>query len=115
VRNCRHTKPRPKSKNVVIVCKEKTIYWGFLVNSEIRPFVQRQRELLACQISIKQSDYPTILEYDSYIDCTQLYSFSEQDLENPGFLKATTKEEIKRVIRESLLLEERYQQLILGS
>ena len=105
VKNCKHTKPNPKPKRIVIVCRENDNYYGFLVNSEIRRFVQNRPGLFACQVLIKQSDYPTILDHDSYIDCTQIYPFSEIELENTSFLKTATKDNIKKVITQATLLD----------
>lgn len=114
VRNCRHTKPKPKSKHVVIVCRDGEDYYGFLVNSEIRPFIINRPELFYCQVLIKQSDYPTILEHDSYVDCTKAYPFSATSLAQPGFLKTATKDKIKKVVRDTTVLEEIYRRLILS-
>ncbi len=95
--------------------KKHNKYYGFLVNTEIRPFARNNPELFACQVIIKQSDYPTILDHDSYIDCTQIYPFSEIELKNPNFLKTATRDNVKKVIKGASILEGKYQKLIFSS
>ena len=46
--------------------------WGFLINSEIHPFVASRPRLLACQVSIDVADHLNFLDYDSYADCSEV-------------------------------------------
>lgn len=64
---CKHTKPHPKNKFVVIVCFE-NIPMGFLINSQVNEFVKNRPSLLRCEVKILQQDH-AFLSYDSYVDC----------------------------------------------
>lgn len=52
---------------------------GFLINSEIHPFIKNRQHLLISQVAIKASDYKC-LDYDSYVNCVDLYPFENSDL-----------------------------------
>ena len=112
VENCSHARPNPKDKFVVIVCRASKCM-GFLVNTEIRPFILKRPELLKAQVKIKVSDY-SFLDYNSYIDCKDLYDFEDRDLLNRRApVNIVTKAEIRKVISDSNTIESRYQKLIL--
>ena len=116
VRNCRHAKPKPKSKRIVIAYREDdSHYWGFFVNSDIHPFIKNNPKLLPCQVLIKQADYPAILDHDSYVDCTVIHPFAEIQLEDPAFLKTATKDNIQKVVAQSTILEEKHIKRILSN
>jgi hypothetical protein len=113
VKNCRHAKPTPKDKLVIIVCSD-TKPWGFFINTGIRQFVQKQPELLVCQVSIKATNHKC-LDYDSYVDCTELYPFEDTellDVRDP--VNKQTKAEIKKAVTVSKTIVERHQKLILA-
>ena len=114
IRKCRHAKPKPKDKFVVIVCNASGL-WGFFINTDVRPFVQRQPELSACQVTIKAIDYKC-LNHNSYVDCTELYPFEEvelHDIKDP--INQQTKAEIKKAVSMSKTIVVRHQKLILAS
>lgn len=114
VKNCRHAKPAPKDKFVVIVHKDPEP-WGFFINTGIRPFVQNQPEMLACQVSIKATDYK-YLDHNSYVDCNDLYLFKDTDLTDAkGPVNKKTKADIKKAIAVSKTIVVRHKKLILAS
>jgi len=87
---------------------------GFLINTEIHPFIKRSTELLKCQIQINKSDYP-FLDHDSYIDCKEIYQFSDEALTDyRSDINAVTIGKIKNAVRVTGLLDNRYYNKILG-
>ena len=78
VRNCRHARPVPKDKFIAIVCSTPKPM-GFLVNTDIHPFIKSMPHLLSGQVSISATEYE-FLDHDSYIDCVNLYSFEWSEL-----------------------------------
>lgn len=42
------------------------------------------RELGACQFPLKLKDYPSILDYDSWLDCSQLFRIAKRKVLNCG-------------------------------
>jgi hypothetical protein len=114
IKKCRHAKPRPKDKYVIIACRD-TNPWGFFINTGIRNFVKRQPELLACQVIIKAINHKC-LDRDSYVDCTDLFPFEDMELTNiVGQVDNPTKEAIKKVVAISKTLIARHQKIILSS
>lgn len=111
VKNCRHTNP-PKNKYVVIVCFNPNPY-GFLINSEIAPFIQKRPALQSSQVPITTEKYG-FLKHDSYINCGQLFSFKRSDLSSVQDIQNNTRKEIKRIIATSKLIEPIYKRLICG-
>lgn len=75
---CRHTKPLPKYKYVVIVCTEPTPM-GFLVNSKINQFIIERPKLLVCEVKIEPAQH-SFLSHTSYVDCRDLFPFELAEL-----------------------------------
>ena len=46
--------------------------WGFLINSEIHPFVASRPRMLACQVGMAKADHLDFLRHDSYVDCCEV-------------------------------------------
>ena len=114
VKNCTHARPAPKNKFVAIVCRDLKCM-GFLVNSEIYPFILKRPALLACQVKIKALNY-SFLDHDSYIDCIDLYDFEDAELlDRLTPINIVTKAEIKRAVKDSETIAPRYQKLILNN
>lgn len=113
VQNCTHAKPLPKNKYVAIVCKDLK-FMGFLINTEIRPYVKNRPHLLICQAVIEKSNHHC-LSRDSYVDCTTLYPFEDSDLlERHDNISKQAKAEIQKAVTNSKTIEKRYRELILG-
>lgn len=80
---CRHAKPNPKNKYVVIAYIDPTPH-GFFINSIINTFIKKRPYLLACEAKIISSQH-NFLRYDSYVDCRDIFPFSVEEFfpENP--------------------------------
>lgn len=114
IKKCRYAKPKPKDKYVIIACRD-TKPWGFFINTGIRQFVQRQPELLACQVSIRAASHKC-LGHDSYVDCTDLLPFEDTELiDIRDQVDKQTKAEIKKAVAISKTLVARHQKIILAS
>lgn len=113
IKNCRHTRPSPKSKLVAIVCRDSKAM-GFLINSNVHPLIQKRHDLLACQAYLESASHPC-LNYDSYVDCIDLYEFEDAELTNKrGAISERAKEEIMKAVTNSKTIEKRYKKLILA-
>ena len=62
-------RPFPKEKLCVLTCLEPTPLL-LLINSDINPFVNFTEELVSHHLAMLRSDYPSLLDYDSWLDCT---------------------------------------------
>lgn len=114
INKCRHARPAPKDKFVVIVCEAESAM-GFFINSEVNPFIQKRPSLLACQASIEASHH-ACLRRNSYVDCVEIYPFEANelsDMRDPVSKQA--KLEIQNAVAKSKTLEKRYKELILRS
>jgi hypothetical protein len=110
VKNCRHTTP-PKDKLVIIACVS-VKHMGFLINTDISPFVKKRPDLLACQVVIKASEHKC-LKYDSYVHCAYIYPFEAAelcDIRDPVSNQAKT--EIKKAVALSKTIEKCYKKII---
>lgn len=112
VKNCRHAKPDPKDKFVVIVCRDVQAM-GFFINTEINSYIKNRPELLACQVVIKASNH-RCLDWDSYVDCNELFRFKDAELSARNLVVKQTRDAIKVAVNISETLEERHRKLILG-
>ena len=71
---------------------------GFLINSEIHPYILKRPLLLACQVEIKASDY-SFLDHDSYIACNELFFFKNTELiDKRCSVNIATKANIQKVV-----------------
>lgn len=63
-----------RRKYVVIIGKNEkgNLVGSLIVNSKITPF-KRTAVMQQYQYLLRQSDYPQILNYDSWLDCTELF------------------------------------------
>ncbi len=108
-----HGTPTPMNKFVAIVCKDSD-YRGFYINSKIRLFIKERQELLQCQVKIKVSHY-RFLDDDSYINCQKTYPFRDDELFNYKCnINIVTKAEIQKAVKDSGLIEGRWEKLILS-
>lgn len=113
VQHCRHVRPKPKNKYVVIVCRDLRPM-GFLINTGIHPLIQKRPELLACQALIEKSHH-RCLSHDSYVDCIDLYDFEDEELvEGAVPISEQAMLRIKEAVDKSKTIEKRYKKLILG-
>ncbi len=75
---CSFTKP-PKDKFLVVVCLDPKPLLVF-INTRINALVQSNPDLAQCQVLIDAENHP-FLDYDSYIDCSDVCSFPIDHLE----------------------------------
>jgi len=112
VSNYRQMTP-PKSKFVVIVCYDSK-WLGFIINTDIHPFIKKRPHLLAGQASIKK-EHDGFLFHDSWVNCTELHNFVSDELDNGrGLLSDETKAAIQKAVENTKTIEPRYQKMILS-
>lgn len=110
---CQHRKPAPGPKYVVIVCND-AFPMGFLINSRITPFIAKSPDLLAGQVTILVAEHP-FLQWDSHVDCNDLYPFDEKDLtDDRGPISDNAKTRIKETVAKSRVLTRDEKKMILG-
>ena len=111
VYNCRHTNP-PKNKYTVIFTVPDG-FLGFLINSEINPFIRNKSYLMACIADIKRSTNG-FLHHDSYVDCRQMFVFDDGELiHHVGQVCQATKTNIIKAVIACPVLELKYKNMIL--
>lgn len=66
-----------RKKYIVIIgfTSEGVAVGALLINSKIDPS-KRTQELLGCQYPLLHRHYPTILDYDSWLDCSDIFELS---------------------------------------
>ena len=114
INNCRHARPIPKPKFVAIVCYD-IRYMGFLINSNIHPYIQQRSYLLVGQAVIDVADHQ-FLNNNSYADCNEIYEFEDFELNTGNFrgiIGANARAEIKKAVSLSRMIAPRYKKLIL--
>ena len=88
---------------------------GFLVNKGIGNYVIQRPDMLKCQVAIKKADYHFLFT-DSYLDCSQIYPFQDNELGiGIGQVNDTTKTAIKEVVSTARTISKNYRNLILSS
>ena len=70
-----------RRKYVVIIGKNEkgNLVGSLIVNSKITPF-KRSAVMQQYQYMLRQSDYPQILNYDSWLDCTELFELDSSKI-----------------------------------
>lgn len=91
-----------RKKYVVIIgfTAEHVAIGALLINSEINP-VKRSPEMLNCQYPLKHANYKHILNYDSWLDCSDIFELSSTKIvEMKGRLKGKLiEEDFERVMQ----------------
>lgn len=103
---CRHAKPNPKNKFVVIAYMNPTPH-GFFINSIINQYIKKRSYLLACEAKILSSQHH-FLKYDSYVDCRDIFPFSPGEFsprESRGMLSEDAINAVKEAIYQCPVLE----------
>jgi len=112
VRSCRHTKPSPKDKFVLIAYIDPSPY-GFLINSKINNYIQNRDYLLCCEAEIIASEHD-FLNYNSYVDCTAAFPFNAGELiSSRGFLSDAGQAEVIKAVGLCPVLERIHKNRIL--
>lgn len=79
-------KEKPKRLIVIGVDRESALCFGsVLVNTQMNPQAQFSDEYLTAQYELKQEDYPEFLDYNSYVDCGELFSIPIERLKQGEF------------------------------
>ncbi|MDE3091924.1 MAG: hypothetical protein KGJ80_21335 [Chloroflexota bacterium] len=113
VENCRHARPEPKSKFVVVVCIDEHPM-GFLINSNINRWIQKDEARLASQARLTGLEH-RFLDRDSWVDCIDLYSFADDELANErGKVSRNGIAAIRKTVSNSKTIVTRHKELILG-
>jgi hypothetical protein len=96
----------------------------FIINSAIPAFQAADPDLAAHQVPLLQSEHPSFLRHDSFLDCSEMLggiAGSElEDLHDAdprihcGDVSTNARRRIRHVISESILLTEREKGLLLG-
>ena len=91
-----------RKKYIVIIgfTPEGVAIGALLINSEIDSSKKRSEELLNCQYPLLARNYSSILDYDSWLDCSDIFELSKLKItEKDGKLKGClTPEDRERVI-----------------
>lgn len=98
-------KEKPKRLVVIGVDRDTALCFGsVLVNTKPSPKGKYSAEYLTAQYELKQKDYPEFLQYNSYVDCGELFSIPIDRLKQGeffGFLTETDREEIFNILETS--------------
>ena len=110
--NCRHVIPKAKQKLVAIVGMDMSAFFGFFISSEMSEWVKNNPQARAYQVEILSSEHKIL--HDSFVNCLQLYQFSEDELVNLRCtLSSNAISAIKKVVLNSKTLNAREKRLIL--
>ena len=110
--SCRHAKPAPKDKFIVIAYGNPSPH-GFFINSRINNFIRNRPDLLSCEAEILASQHP-FLRYDSYVDCREIFSFYEIELTNTrGILSPDAQQVVIEAVNYCPVLEQIHKTRIL--
>jgi hypothetical protein len=111
VAHCRHAKPQPKDKFVVIMCIDSDPC-GFFVNSKINQYIYNNAYLLPCEVKLS-STYHSFLAYDSWLDCRDIYRFYQTELtQYRGIVHQSARQDILSGVKNCKVLAKRYKRLI---
>ena len=98
-------KEKPKRLIVIGVDHENALCFGsVLVNTKMNPQAQFSAEYLTAQYELKQEDYPDFLDYNSFVDCGELFSIPIERLKRGeffGFLTDADREGIFDLLETS--------------
>ena len=98
-------KEKPKRLVVIGVDRENALCFGsVLVNTKMNPQAQYSAEYLTAQYELKQEDYPEFLDYNSFVDCGELFSIPVERLKQGeffGFLNDADREGIFDILETS--------------
>ena len=85
---------KPKRLVVIGVDHDQALCFGsVLVNTKLNPKAQYSEEYLSAQYELKQENYPEFLDYNSYVDCGELFSIPIERLKQGEFYGYLTEED----------------------
>ena len=98
-------KEKPKRLVVIGVDRQNALCFGsVLVNTKMNPQAQYSAEYLTAQYELKQENYPEFLDYNSFVDCGELFSIPIERLKQGeffGFLSDADREGIFHILETS--------------
>lgn len=98
-------KEKPKRLVVIGVDRQNALCFGsVLVNTKMNPQAQYSAEYLTAQYELKQENYPEFLDYNSFVDCGELFSIPIERLKQGeffGFLSDVDREGIFDILETS--------------
>lgn len=102
---------KDRKKYIVIIgfTPEGVAIGSLLINSKIDPS-KRSEELLNCQYPLLVRNYPDILNYDSWLDCSDIFELSKSKItEKNGKLKgcliSEDKERVMQFLKDTDVLD----------
>lgn len=107
VRNCRHTRPVPKDKYVIIITANPKIS-GFLISSNPPRNLDPESEVALCYAGISRADTePSFLRHNSFVGCEELFEFEEDELSRRmGIVLPNARQWINNAAQECPILPE---------
>lgn len=113
VPQCSYTKPLPKDKLVIPVCRDESVH-AFLINSSIDVWIEIKPELLECQAEIKSADHPCLVR-DSFVNCLDLFRFDDFELTHDrDLVSEEAKDAILGAVSRTKTIVSRHKKLIQG-
>ena len=100
-----------KPKRIVIIGVDSNnglCYGTILINTKQNPRSYYSDEYFAAQYCLRKEDYPDFLDYDSYVDCSNLFAIPLSVLERGeyfGVLNPTDKSEIINILETTETIE----------
>ena len=103
-------KTRIKYMVIIGVTSKGDIYGAYLINSKIPPF-KNNDIMKGYQYILLKDDYPKLLMYDSFLDCTEFFPINKKKMiarkaKNRGALLEKDLNNILRLTKSSLFLSE---------
>ncbi len=99
-----------RRKFVVVIGKTSNgdLYGAFLINSKI-DFSKRNAEMMSYQYPMLQKKYPEMLDYDSWLDCSELFDLKRRKIiarkaKVVSHLKSDDEQNIRDIVAHSELL-----------
>ena len=103
-------KTRRKYIVIIGVTSKGDKYGAYLINSKVPPF-KNNDIMKEYQYILLKDDYPKLLEYDSFLDCTDLFQINKKKMiarkaKNRGALLEKDLNNVLRLTKSSLFLSE---------
>lgn len=100
---------KPKRIVIIGVDRSNNLCFGtILINTKQNPRSYYSDEFFVTQYCLRKEDYPDFLDYDSYVDCSNLFAIPFSVLargEYFGVLNATDKSEIINILETTETIE----------
>lgn len=109
---CRHAKPQPKNKFLLVAYTSPSPH-GFFINSSINRFIRNRPHLLPCEAEIFAHEHH-FLNHDSFVDCRDIFDLRLQELTSSrGHLSPRGTHAVIAAVRACPVLERFHKQRIL--